>query len=80
MKSRHRESFIQVGRAGGTKQYAHLTRKEYQEYKVYLALDHLTSQQLITQKIREYMEECREHYADIALRFREPGDLEEEKT
>ena len=77
MNSQYRKTFVQVCRVGGQRQYAQITGKEYQEYKVYLALERLTSQRLITQLIRGWLEQEREHYTDIAPRFREPGDMEE---
>ena len=77
MTSQYRKTFIQVCRIKGQRQYAQITGKEYQEYKVYLALERLTSQRLITQLIRGWIEQEREHYMDIAPRFREPGDVEE---
>ena len=77
MTSQYRKTFIQVCRVGGQRQYAQITGKEYQEYKVYLALERLTSQRLITQLVRGWMEQERGHYAEIAQRFREPGDVEE---
>jgi len=78
MSSQQRKSFIQVCRIGGQRQYAQITGKEYQEYKVYLALEKLTSQRLITRLIRDWMQEERKHYTDIAERFRAEGGEEED--
>ena len=78
MDSQHKKSFIQVCRIGRQRHYAQITDQEYQEYKVYLALERLTSQRLITQLVRRWMEEERKYYPEISLRFQEQGDTEEE--
>ena len=78
MNSQHRKNFVQICRINGQRQYAQITGKEYQEFKVYLALERLTGQQLITQLVRDWIEEERKHYTEIAQRFQEPGDAEED--
>ena len=70
MNSDRVDQFIKVGRVGDLRQYAKITPEEYREYKIYLTLDRLKSQQFITQKIKEYLEESREHYQGIQQQLR----------
>lgn len=45
--------------------YSDLNSQEYEEFKKYIALEHLTVKGFLSSVIREFMKECREYYRKI---------------
>ena len=47
--------------------YATLNKEEYDEFKKYLSLDKMDGVSFVTEAIKQYNRECKEHYKALQL-------------